>query len=185
MANHTCPIWIGHILASPLRKLLENPSKILTPHVNAGMQVLDIGSAMGFFSLPLAKMVTSKGKVICIDLQQRMLDFLMKRAKKAGVAERIETRLAEENTLNIENLKDSIDVAIAYHVLHEVNNQESFLTETFITLKKKGKLLFAEPRGHVSKTEFNKSLSLAENVGFKISRIPGTRRPRSALLEKK
>ncbi len=184
MADHTCPIWIGHILANPLRKLLENPDKILKPHVNKGMKVLDIGSAMGFFSLPLAELVTSEGKVFCIDLQQKMLDSLMKRAKKAGVSECIETRLAGENTLNIEDLEESIDVAVVYHVLHEVNNQESFLTETFNTLKNKGKLLFSEPRGHVSKANFNKSLSLAEKVGFKISNSHGTRRPCSALLEK-
>ena len=67
MANRTCPIWVGYLLASPLRKLLENPEKILKPHVNEGMKVLDIGSAMGFFSLPLAKIVSTKGKVVCVD----------------------------------------------------------------------------------------------------------------------
>ncbi|MCP3898691.1 MAG: class I SAM-dependent methyltransferase [Desulfobacteraceae bacterium] len=184
MSNHTCPIWIGHILASPLRKLLENPAKILKPHINEGMTVLDIGSAMGFFSLPVAKMVTPKGKVICIDLQQKMLDALMKRATKAGIAETIETRLAEENTLKIDDLKETVDVAIAYHVVHEVNNQELFLTETFSTLKHDGKLIFSEPRGHVSKADFDNSLSIAEKIGFKISNRPGTRRACAALLEK-
>ncbi len=185
MASHTCPIWIGHILANPLRKLIENPTKILKPHVKEGMTVLDIGSAMGFFSLPLAKLVMPKGKVICIDLQQKMLDALMKRANKAGVAEAIETRLAHENTLNIDDLNGVIDVAIAYHVIHEVNDQKKFLAETYSALNNNGLLIFSEPRGHVSKTDFNKSLSIAEKVGFKISDIPGTRRPCAALLEKK
>ncbi len=184
MANHTCPIWIGHLLASPLRKLLENPGKILKPHIKEGMKVLDIGSAMGFFSLPMAELVTFKGKVICIDLQQKMLDALIKRAEKAGVAETIETRLAEPDSLNIKDLKQTIDVAVAYHVLHEVNNQEAFLAETFNALKSKGKLLFSEPRGHVSKADFNKSLTLAEKIGFFISNSPGTRRSCAALLEK-
>jgi hypothetical protein len=65
-----------------------------------------------------------------------------------------------------------------------VNNQESFLTEAFNALKNRGKLLFSEPRGHVSKADFNKSLELAEKVGFKVSNIPGTRKACSALLEK-
>lgn len=184
MGNHTCPIWIGHILANPLRKLLENPAKILKPYINEGMKAIDIGSAMGFFSLPLAKMVSTNGKVICIDLQQKMLDALMKRAKKAGVADMIETRLAEHDTLSIDDLKETIDFAIAYHVVHEVNNQKHFLNEIFNALKRDGKLLFAEPRGHVSKANFNKSLNLAEKVGFKISKSPGTRKACSALLEK-
>ncbi|MCD4741779.1 MAG: class I SAM-dependent methyltransferase [Desulfobacteraceae bacterium] len=184
MANRTCPIWVGHLLASPLRKLLENPEEILKPHVNEGMKALDIGSAMGFFSLPLAKIVSTKGKVVCVDIQQKMLDSLIKRAKKAGVAQVIETRLATENSLNIEGLKNTIDIALAYHVVHEVDSAESFFIQTFNALKSKGKLLFSEPSGHVSKKAFNKSLSLAEKAGFKISQTPGTRRSRSALLEK-
>ena len=184
MANRTCPIWVGYLLASPLRKLLENPEKILKPHINEGMKVLDIGSAMGFFSLPLAKIVSPKGKVVCVDIQQKMLDALIKRAKKAEVAQVIETRLATENSLNIEGLKDTIDIALAYHVVHEVDSAKSFFIQTFNALKSKGKLLFSEPSGHVSKKAFNKSLSLAEKAGFKINRTPGTRRSRSALLEK-
>jgi 2-polyprenyl-3-methyl-5-hydroxy-6-metoxy-1,4-benzoquinol methylase len=184
MADHTCPIWVGYLLASPLRKLIENPDKILRPHVKEGMTALDVGSAMGFFSLPLAKMVNTKGKVVCVDLQQKMLDSLVKRARKAGVAKNIETRLASESDLNIKALKGTIDVALAFHIVHEVNNQESFFIEIFEALKSKGKLLFSEPAGHVSKDDFNKSLSLAEKAGFIISQTQGKRRSRSALLEK-
>ena len=184
MADHTCPIWVGYLLASPLRKLIENPDKILRPHVKEGMTALDVGSAMGFFSLPLAKLVNTKGKVICIDLQQKMLDSLVKRARKAGVAQNIETRLASESDLNIEALKGTIDIALAFHIVHEVNNPECFFTEIFEALKSKGKLLFSEPAGHVSKDNFNKSLSLAEKAGFKINHTQDKRRSHSALLEK-
>ena len=54
--HHVCPIWVGYLLASPVRKLVwENPDKILKPYVNEAMTVADIGCAMGFFSLPLAR----------------------------------------------------------------------------------------------------------------------------------
>lgn len=184
MANHTCPIWVGYLLASPLRKLIENPDKILKPHVKEGMTVLDVGSAMGFFSLPLARIVNTKGKVICVDLQQKMLNALVKRAKKAGVSQNIETRLASESDLNIEALKGTIDVALAFHIVHEVNNPESFFTEIFKTLKNNGKLLFSEPTGHVSKDDFSKSLKLAKTIGFKVNQPSGISRSRFAILEK-
>ncbi len=185
MANHTCPIWVGYLLASPLRKLIENPDKILKPHVKEGMTVLDVGSAMGFFSLPLAKIVNSAGKIICVDLQQKMLDALIKRATKAGVAQSIETRLASEDNLNIDALKGTIDVALAFHIVHEVNNPESFFTEIFEALKSNGKLLFSEPAGHVTKDDFKKSLNLAETIGFKVNQPTGVSRSRFAILEKK
>jgi 2-polyprenyl-3-methyl-5-hydroxy-6-metoxy-1,4-benzoquinol methylase len=54
MAEHVCPYWAGYFLANRLRKLLQNPYKILAPYVRPNMTVLDVGSAMGFFSLPLA-----------------------------------------------------------------------------------------------------------------------------------
>ena len=68
--------------------------------------------------------------------------------------------------------------------MHEVNNPESFFTETFDSLKNKGKLLFSEPSGHVSKKDFNNSLVLAKKTGFEIKQTPGTSRSRYAILEK-
>jgi len=41
---HVCPVWVGYLLASPLRKLLQNPDKILAPYVKPGMTVLDVGA---------------------------------------------------------------------------------------------------------------------------------------------
>jgi hypothetical protein len=43
MAKKVCPVWIGHLLASPLRRLVQNPKKILEPYVTNGMTVLDFG----------------------------------------------------------------------------------------------------------------------------------------------
>ena len=66
MAEKVCPVWVGYLLASPLRKLFENPRKILSQYVKEGMKVLDIGCAMGFFSLPLAQMVGSNCEKLAI-----------------------------------------------------------------------------------------------------------------------
>jgi len=54
---------------------------------------------MGFFSLPLARMVGPNGKVLCVDLQEKMLRSLHKRALKAGVADRIISRLSARSSL--------------------------------------------------------------------------------------
>ncbi len=61
-----CPHWVGYLLLSPTRKLFHPPKKILSPYILKGMQVLDIGCAMGFFSIPIGEMVGSEGKVFCI-----------------------------------------------------------------------------------------------------------------------
>ena len=89
MAKHVCPWWVGYLLVSPIRRWFQDPEKILSPYVSEGMTVLDIGPGMGFFTIPAARMVGDSGRVIAVDLQEKMLKSLVKRAEKAGVAGRI------------------------------------------------------------------------------------------------
>lgn len=64
MAKHVCPVWVGHLLASPLRKLLNNPKSMLGKHVIKDMIALDIGCAR--FSIVLSccksKIYTNKSR---------------------------------------------------------------------------------------------------------------------------
>ena len=76
MACKVCPWWLGYLLISPLRKLLQNPEKIIAPLVHEGMTVVEIGPGMGFFTLELAKKVAASGRVIAIDIQPKMLEQL-------------------------------------------------------------------------------------------------------------
>jgi len=185
MAEHVCPVWIGYLLASPLRKLLQNPRRMLSPYVNDGMKVLDVGSAMGFFSLPLAEMVGVQGKVICVDLQEKMLGALRKRAEKAGLINRIETHQCTGQSLGLNGLKENIDFAIAFAVVHEVPDPANLFFEIFRTLKPSARFLFSEPKTHVSLPDFNKSVSIAEKNGFKVIERPHIARSHSVILEKK
>jgi ubiquinone/menaquinone biosynthesis C-methylase UbiE len=73
VAHRVCPWWIGYLLLSPFRRWGQNPNAVLGPYVTRGMTVLDVGCAMGFFTLDLARLVGSNGRVIAVDLQSRML----------------------------------------------------------------------------------------------------------------
>jgi len=184
MAERVCPVWVGYLLASPVRKLSQNPEKILSPYIREGMKVLDVGCAMGFFSLPMARMVGSNGKVICIDVQEKMLIALKKRARKAGLSHRIETQTCNHDSLGLYHLKKEIDFALAFAVLHEVPNSSNFYSEIFEILTHTGKFLVAEPRGHVSENDFRTSVSVAEQNGFNVIDTPRISRSRTVLLEK-
>jgi len=184
MAEHVCPVWVGHLLANPLRKLFDNPKKMLGQHVTDGMTALDIGCAMGFFSLPLAEMVGVQGKVVCIDLQERMIKGLEKRARKAGLSERIETRLCSKDSLGLEGFTGTIDFTLAFAVVHEVPDAGSFFSEIHEAIKPDGKFLVAEPTGHVSESDFNATVSLAEQKGFHIINRSRTFFGRAALFQK-
>ena len=184
MAEHVCPFWVGYLLLSPVRKLITNPDRILKPYVKSGMRVLDAGTAMGFFSLPLARLAGDSGHVVCVDLQEKMIASLKKRAVKAGLDARMEFRVCTPESLSIEDLAGTLDFALAIAVVHEVPDARRFLTGIFNALKEGGSLLFSEPAGHVSGDEFNGSLSLARAVGFDIRETRKIPRSHSALLTK-
>jgi len=185
MAERVCPVWVGYLLASPVRKLFQNPKKMLAPYVEDGMKVLDIGCAMGFFSLPLAKMIGSNGKVICVDVQEKMIKSLEKRAQKAGLANRIETRICRHNSLDLDDLKEKIDFAFASAVVHEISDAHTFFSQICETIKPTGTFFVVEPKGHVSEKDFEITISIAEQNGFNVIDSPKTGSGRTVLFGKK
>lgn len=184
MADHLCPVWAGYFLANRLRKLLQNPRRILSPYVRAGMTVLDVGSAMGFFSLPMAKMVGPSGRVVCVDVQAGMLAVLRRRAAEAGLAERIETHESSENTIGLAGREGGFDFALAFMMLHEVGDLAGFLREIHELLKPGAEFLITEPIKHVTPADFDRTLSLAEKQGFAVAGRPQIHLSHTALLTK-
>ena len=165
-SHRVCPVWVGYLLASPIRALLHNPQKILGPHVRSGMHVMDIGPAMGFFSLPLARLIGPSGRVICVDVQEKMLQALMRRARRAQLADRIETRACNADGLRVDDLAGKMDFVLAFAVVHEVDSAARFFAEVQRVLKPGGRVLFGEPKGHVSEHAFQESLSIAVQSGL-------------------
>ena len=185
MSERICPWWLGYLLASTLRRLLQNPEDILTPHVKPGMTVLDVGCGMGFFTLPMARMVGADGRVIAVDLQEKMILSLRRRMTTAGLSARIETRNCTSGSLAIDNLAEHIDFALAFAVLHEMPDIKSALASICRSLRPAGRLLIAEPTGHVSDEEFKQTTLLAIELGLDVIDSPRIRRSRSALLSRK
>lgn len=185
MAHRVCPVWVGYFLACPIRKLFQNPQRILLPYVKNGMKVLDVGCAMGFFSLPLARMVGPDGKVICVDVQEKMIQSLEKKAKKAGLLNRIETRICQSNSLGLNNLKEEIDFALASAVVHEVPDVSGFFSEIYDAIKPARRFLVLEPHGRVSENDFEKTVTEARRSGFMVIGAPEVRQSYSVLLKKR
>lgn len=183
MAHRVCPWWLGYWLVSPLRRLFEKPDVILAPIVTEGMTVLEPGSGMGFFTLELARRVGPRGRVIAVDLQPRMIEGLKRRARKAGLLDRIDARLSTPESLGIAGLAD-IDFALVFAVVHELPAPDRFFAEMARALRTGGTLLFAEPRGHVTATVFDEELLIAVRAGLVEVRRPPIRGFHSALLAK-
>jgi ubiquinone/menaquinone biosynthesis C-methylase UbiE len=183
---HVCPWWLGFFLANPLRKIKQDPVKILRPYIREGMVLADIGPGMGYFSLPMARMTGPGGRVICIDLQEKMLRYLKKRAEKAGVPAVIDYRLCTTDSLGIDDLAGTVDFLLLFAVLHEVPGKEELFSQIYRALRPGGRMLFAEPKGHVNRNAYDASVALALRNGFTLAgHPPAIWRSHAALLQKK
>lgn len=185
MAERVCPVWIGYLLASPLRRFLQSPEKIIGPYIEPGMTVLDAGCAMGFFSIPAARMVGSEGRVICVDLQPKMIKSLEKRAAKAKVSERIDARVCSSTSLEVADLAGQVNFALAFAVVHEVPDPAKLIEELSGVLAPGGRLLVSEPKGHITDKDLKKTSSDAAACGLELADRPSIPRSISALFVKK
>jgi len=181
MAQHVCPWWLAYTFDNPLRRIFHKPEEIFSPYLKAGMTTIDLGCGMGYFSIGMARIVGESGKVIAVDLQQRMLDTLMRRARKAGVAGRITPLLCDASNIGHH---DAIDFALAFWMAHETPDEFNFFKQVHAILKKSGKLLLAEPKLHVTGGEFQKTLAIAHKTGFKRIGSPIIALSHAAVLEK-
>jgi|SRR5579884_3907801 len=179
-----CPWWLGYFLINPLRRWRQDPGKILAPYVREGMTVLEPGPGMGFFTIEIAERVRSAGRVIAVDIQSKMLEKLKRRAAKRGVVDRIETRLAGPESMAIGDLNGNVDFAFAFAVIHELPPTAAVFPEIAAALKPGGRLLVAEPRGHVKAAAFDAELAAAAQAGLTVIERPPIAGSHTALFKK-
>jgi ubiquinone/menaquinone biosynthesis C-methylase UbiE len=179
-AGQVCPWRFAPSFDNPLRRFVQDPYRILAGLVRPGQTAVDIGCGMGYFSIPLATMVGPTGKVICVDLQPEMLDGVRRRAERASVQAQIRLQRCAKGRIGLE---EPVDFALAFWMLHEVPDQESFLREVAGVLNPGGRLLVVEPRLHVSDAAFTRSLAVAGAVGFRPTARPKVALSNAVLLE--
>jgi len=182
--HRVCPWWLGYFLASPIRKLWQDPREILAPFVREGQRVLEPGPGMGFFTLELARLVGPHGKVVAVDLQPRMIDSLKRRAANAGLTECIDARVTSPESLGINDLNDTIDFVLAFAMVHEMPDAARFFHEAAAAAKDGATLLLAEPRGHVKESMFDNELKLAAAAGFHVIDRPAIKHSHAAFFKK-
>lgn len=184
MSNAVCPWWLGFFLLNPLRNRLHNPETILGQCLKNGMKVLDVGCGVGYFTLPMARMVGERGRVYGIDPQEKMISWLNRRVMKAGLFQVVSPRVCSMSSLAIEDLTGKIDFALAFAMVHEVPDKERLLLEIHRAVKSGGQLIIAEPRGHVSRKAFEQTVMIALKQGFIVKERPKIRRCMAVSLQK-
>jgi ubiquinone/menaquinone biosynthesis C-methylase UbiE len=180
--GHVCPWWLAYTFDNPVRKLFHRPQKMLAPYLTAGMRVMDVGCGMGYFSIAMAKMVGDQGKVLCVDLQSKMLEITEKKARRADLDRRMVFYRCEPDKLGI---VDKLDFILGFWMVHEVDDQKEFFSQLQSHLNSGGRILIAEPKVHVAAGAFQQTLEVAESADLRICGQPAIRFSHAALFSKK
>ena len=176
---HVCPHTISIFLDNWARKIIQHPKRIAGPYIKQGDTVIDIGCGPGFFSIEMAKLVGRNGRVIAVDLQEKMMAHVKKKAGKHGMLDRMEFHQCEADRIGL-NLK--ADFILAYYMIHETPSPLRFLEEARGMLKDGGQMLVVEPKMHVSKSMFAQMLQEAAHAGLKVVDFPSKKGGRSVLF---
>jgi ubiquinone/menaquinone biosynthesis C-methylase UbiE len=179
--HRVCPWWMAYFFDNPLRRLMHPPAKILGSYVHEGMTVLDLGCGFGHFALGMARLTGKSGRVVAVDVQQKMLDKTMSRARKAGLAETIQPVLCDGHRIG---LPLKLDFSLACNSLHETPDPAGMLAELFTLLSPGGLFLLMEPAAHLKHEEFEAEIALAQTAGFAEIDRPRITRQMCSLLQK-
>jgi ubiquinone/menaquinone biosynthesis C-methylase UbiE len=175
-----------HLLVYPdwFRRLHQRPRRFLGELVKPGMTAVDIGCGLGFYTIEMARMVGQNGRVIAIDFQADMLRVTARKARKAGVGERVEiVQCAQDNLIVSERVPlGQVDFALSMWVAHEVPDRGRFFGQVRRMLKSEGRYLLAEPKFHVGGELYRAICDDAEEAGLKKVCEPPVGASRAALF---
>lgn len=177
--NHICPHKFAFMLDNIFRRWLQHPKKIVGEYIRPGDTVIDLGCGPGFFTIDMAKMVGSAGKVIAVDLQKPMLEKVARKARRHGVSEWVTYHTCEELDIGLEAKADFI---LAFYMIHETPDPHAYLLQVKNLMKANARLLVVEPKMHVSNQAYEQMARQAQEVGLIVLDRPSKKGGRSLLL---
>lgn len=125
------------------REKEEAPSKAIALLELAPDAVLaDIGAGSGYYSFRIARKLP-RGKVVAVDIQPEMLDFLKTESVKLGVTN-VQPHLGAIDDVKLP--LSSIDAALMVDAYHEFDHPVEMLASLRLALKPKGRIYLLEYR---------------------------------------
>ena len=136
----------------------------------------DIGAGTGYFTWRLAQQAGPQGKVIAVDIQQKMLDLAAETVKHHGLVN-VDYVLGSESDPKLP--PRSLDVVFIAYSYHEFAQPETIMDAVRRALKPAGRLVIVEyakesslaPASMLHKMSFDEIRNEIEPMGFDLERI--------------
>lgn len=140
---------MGHLavgwLERPEREAEERTDLLLAGlKLQPGEAVADIGAGSGYFSWRMGRAVGEAGLIYAVDIQQEMLDVLVRNMRRRGVSN-VKPLLG--STVDPKLPPASVDLILMVDVYHEFDAPYEMVEAMLRGLKPGGRLVFVEYRG--------------------------------------
>jgi SAM-dependent methyltransferase len=116
--------------------------RVLEPE--PGERILEVGPGTGYYTLDLADWVGPKGRVDIFDIQRKMLDHTLGRAREHGL---VNVHDAQGDARDLPYEDGTFDAAVLVAVLGEIPDQDAALREIARVLRPGGRLVAGELAG--------------------------------------
>jgi ubiquinone/menaquinone biosynthesis C-methylase UbiE len=136
-----------------------------------GERVLEVGSGTGYYSLDVARQLAPDGRLDVLDLQQPMLDELMRRAALLGTANVVAT---QGDGRDLPFPAATFDAAFLVATLGEIPDRDQALRELHRVLKPGGRLVVGEGQPDPHMLTLDDLRGRAEAIGFAFEEHEGT-----------
>ena len=136
-----------------------------------GERVLEVGAGTGYYSLDVARQIAPEGRLDVLDLQQSMLDELMRRATDRGITN-IEPIVGDAQNLPFPHA--TFDAAFLVATLGEIPDRDQALRELRRVLKSGGRLVVGEGQPDPHMLTIDDLRSRVEAIGLVFDGHEGT-----------
>ncbi|MBA7660906.1 2-methoxy-6-polyprenyl-1,4-benzoquinol methylase [subsurface metagenome] len=142
-----------------LTGLIWNPQQHLKKvPIKEGMAVVDYGCGPGRYTLSVAKLVGTKGKVFAVDIQPLAVKMIKEKAAGESLTN-VEAILVNSYNTGIQG--SSIDLVLLLDTLHLISNRDALFQEIHRLLKQSG-LLYMDG-GHM---KTSRAREIVEGTGL-------------------
>jgi ubiquinone/menaquinone biosynthesis C-methylase UbiE len=135
-----------------------------------GERILEIGPGTGYYTFEIASRLDG-GTVEIFDIQQEMLDHVMRAAEKGSVSN-VHPTLGDAQSLPYE--EGSFDGAVLVTVLGEIPDQDTALREIARVLRPGGRLIVGELFGDPHMVTLGALQKRAEGAGLRFTQRVGS-----------
>jgi len=119
----------------------NKPDKVIESiGLKSGDVIADIGSGGGYFTLRFAEIVGKEGKVYAVDTDEKLLEFIRKKAKQKGLENIITVSVKDKLKLP----EKSLDYVFMRNVTHHISTRINYFKELKNFLKPSGRVIIIE-----------------------------------------